>query len=205
MAFGDFKNIGEVAQQFRIRVDEGIFVQAEPQTVEPRFQAELDYSLANLPVRATEASIREFMIAPILKEAWKPFSDTLTLWVQPPLNGPLPLVGTPDYLISKRSPLGRVVPDRPHLIVMEAKKDDFEGGWGQCLAAMLAAQKLNGLPDSPVYGCVTNGTVWQFGRLLTDAFLQDNGLFGIADLPRLFGAWNFVLSQAREQAKRSAA
>jgi hypothetical protein len=49
--------------------------------------------------------------------------------------------------------------------MVEAKKDDFEGGWGQCLAAMLAAQMINGDDQLILQGSVSNGDVWQFGRL----------------------------------------
>ncbi len=31
----------------------------------------------------------------------------------------------------------------PLLSVMEAKKEDFEMGWGQCLAELIACQKIN--------------------------------------------------------------
>ena len=38
------------------------------------------------------------------------------------------------FFFAKRSPLGPVR-DRPYVLFVEAKKDDFDAGWGQCLAA----------------------------------------------------------------------
>jgi hypothetical protein len=75
-------------------------------------------------------------------------------------------------MISARSALGIAVIDKPYLIVVEAKQDNFTKGWGQCLAAMVAAQKINGEPATPVFGIVTNGTTWQLGRLQDNQFQE---------------------------------
>jgi hypothetical protein len=104
------------------------------------------------------------MIAPILKEVWKSYSDTLLMWSHAPFGSAEPLIGTPDYFFSRRSLLG-LVPEQPYLIVVEAKKDDFDAGWAQCLAALLAAQRINDGPTRTIFGCATNGKVWNFGQL----------------------------------------
>ena len=70
--------------------------------------------------------------------------------------------GIPDYIIAKSSPLGKEVMDMPMLVMIEAKKDDFDEGWGQCLAQLNLAQQLNHQAFR-VYGIVSNGEVWQFG------------------------------------------
>ena len=57
-----------------------------------------------------------------------------------------------DYLFSKRSKLGKTVLEMPVVVVVEAQKDDFTQGWGQCLAELIAAQKLNNTVQLPVYG-----------------------------------------------------
>ncbi|MCW5848557.1 MAG: hypothetical protein KIT87_00455 [Anaerolineae bacterium] len=43
--------------------------------------------------------------------------------------------GEPDYFVAvwEEGVIARLV-SRPLLVVMEAKKQDFEGGWAQCLA-----------------------------------------------------------------------
>ena len=51
------------------------------------------------------------------------------------------------------------------MLFVEAKKDDFDAAWGQCLAAMIAAQRLNDRPACVVHGGVSNGRVWYFGKL----------------------------------------
>src|SRR2546426_616143 len=81
------------------------------------------------------------------------------------------------------------------LPVVEAKKDDFTRGWGQCLAAMLAAQKLNDLPEQTICGITTNGQVWQFGQLHADVFTQDPRSFTLEDVDSLGAALHFVFAQ----------
>src|SRR5207249_11764991 len=163
MAFGSFKTLQEVAKAYQIAVKVEPFLKPLPVPVDNRLREELTFSLENLAVRVSEAAIAEFLIAPILREVWKPYRDALSLWSHAPLGTEDPLSGTPDYVLFKRSPLGHLVQDQPYLLVVEAKKDDFDAGWGQCLAAMLAAQRMNEHPDRDVFGCVSNGDLWQFG------------------------------------------
>ena len=49
------------------------------------------------------------------------------------------------------------------MIVVEAKKNDFDQGWAQCLAELVVAQKINQDAKRPVYGIVTDANLWQFG------------------------------------------
>ena len=87
----------------------------------------------------------------------------------------------------------------PLIILVEAKKNDFEEDWGQCLAELVAAQKINDDPDVPVYGIVSDGERWQFGKLVGDAFTQNKTSFSIDHLPALFGAINAVFKAASER------
>ena len=108
------------------------------------------------------------------------------------------LSGTPDYLVSTRSELGPRVVGSPLIILVEAKKNDFEMGWGQCLAELVAAQKINADAGFPVYGIVTDGDRWQFGRLVNDTFTEEPMSFLLQDLPALFGAIDAVFKAATE-------
>ena len=64
---------------------------------------------------------------------------------------------------------------------------------GQCLAELVAAQKLNEDSLRPVYGIVTDGNLWQFGKLTADVFIQDPENFTIDQLSRLYGALNSII------------
>ena len=83
-------------------------------------------------------------------------------------------------------------------MLVEAKKNDFEMGWGQCLAELVAAQKINADADFPVYGIVTDGDRWQFGRLVNATFTEEPMSFLLQDLPALFGAIDAVFKAATE-------
>ena len=88
----------------------------------------------------------------------------------------------------------------PLIITVEAKKNDFEQGWGQCLVELVAAQKINDNLDFPVYGIVSDGERWQFGKFVADTFIQNRTSFSIDNLPTLFGAINAIFKAASETA-----
>ncbi len=146
--------------------------------------------------------VGEALIFPILREVWKPFRQSLALWSHQPLTYDEDLCGVPDYTVARRSPLGLVVFDAPYLLIVETKRDDFIRGWGQCLAAMLAAQKMNDLSDQTLYGIATNGRFWQFGRLRGTEFTQELRIFALSELDTLAGALRFALTECREQVLR---
>ena len=52
------------------------------------------------------------------------------------------------------------------------------------------------LPHVPVYGIVSDGTFWQFGRFVGDTFTQNHTNFSTDNLPVLFGAINAVFKEA---------
>lgn len=205
MPFGTYKSLGDAALANAVAVKVAFFVQPVPMPVDKRFEADLQFALENINVRMSEAAVCEFLLAPILREVWKPHSDALQLWSHIPFGAAEPALGTPDYYFSRRSPLGLVSDQPPYVLVVEAKKDDFDAGWGQCLAAMLAAQQLNGQPPRTIYGSVTTGLGWEFGRLEEKQFTKEYRQFVHSDLPSLFAAWNYIFQQAKAQALAPAA
>jgi hypothetical protein len=82
--------------------------------------------------------------------------------------------------------------------VVEAKKNDFEQGWGQCLAELIAVQKLNEPIEFSVYGIVTDGKIWEFGQLENKIFTKNRTSFTIDNLASLFGALHFVFKRINE-------
>lgn len=193
MAFSDFKTLTEVQERFGIRDSEIDFVKVD-KVLNPseHFLQEFAFIRQHLNVFRSEAARCEAIIYPILLENYKAYAERYMLWIREPLAYDAILSGTPDYLIATRSALGKNVVGTPLVIVVEAKKNDFEVGWGQCLAELIAAQKINEDTAFPVYGIVTDGMMWQFGRLVNDSFTQNITPFSLGDLPRLFGAIDAV-------------
>ncbi len=199
MAFSDFKAIPDVQEKFRITYAIDNLLGTE-ETVNPseQFLNELEFSMQHINVFVSEGARCETLIYPILREVYKEYAKDYALWVKKPLAYDETLSGTPDYFISTRSELGILTVGTPLIILVEAKKNDFEQGWGQCLAELVAAQKINDDPDVPVYGIVSDGERWQFGKLVGDTFTQNRTSFSIDNLPTLFGAINTVFKAASE-------
>lgn len=121
------------------------------------------------------------------------------VWSHLPLYKGEQLLGVPDFVIAKRSSLSKKLFDSPLAMITEAKKNDFDAGWGQCLAAMIAGQELNGSLQKPVYGGVTDGFVWRFGKLQERDFTVDPQVFSLHRLDELMSAVNFVLDLCKQQ------
>ncbi len=197
MAFSDFKTISEVQEKFRIKYTEDDFVKSEPLDPSAEFLRDFKFTREHINVFASEASRCEAIIFPVLKESYKAHADQYALWIKQSIAYDDVLNSTPDYFVSTRSELGKTVVGSPLILLVEARKNDFEQGWGQCLAELVTAQKINarnrgGSTNFPVYGIVTDGTLWQFGQLIGDTFAQNRTDFVLANLPVLFGAVDSV-------------
>lgn len=203
MAFSDFKTISDVLEKFRITYVENDFLEVvDSSKPSAQFLQEFEFCRQHIDVFASEAARCEVIIFPILKEIYKAYADIYALWIQKSIAYDEMLSGTLDYLISTKSELGRPVVGTPLIMLVEAKKNDFEQGWGQCLAELIAAQKINDAPDFPVYGIVSDGIWWQFGRLVGDAFTQNRTSFGVDNLPLLFGAVDAVFKKVAPIAEK---
>lgn len=200
MAFSDFKSIPEVQEQFGIRHVEKDFISVGETGNFPseQFRQELEFSRKYIDVFASEAARCEAVIYPILREIYKAYAENYALWIKKPLTYDETLSGTPDYFISTRSELGKLIVGMPLIILVEARKNDFEQGWGQCLSELVAAQKINADPDIPVYGIVSDGTLWQFGNLVGDFFTQNRTSFSVDNLSSLLGTIDTVFKVASE-------
>jgi len=198
MSFSDFKTISQVQTEYQVKYDEVGFIQKVKADISKQFLSEMEFNIKMLDAFSSEAARCELIILPILREAYKKFSLTFSLWVQKPISYDNNLNGTPDYIISKRSILGKTVLEFPLLIVVKAKKNDFDQGWAQCLAELVTAQKLNGDDKLPVYGIVTDGKYWEFGELTDKLFNKNSNSFIIDDLFELFGALNYIFTLAEQ-------
>ncbi len=200
MAFSQFKSLSAVAQAFTVQTRSEDFVPLYAGTLPSTgFLERLPVILAERLHKASEAARCELLITPILYDAWLQYRSTLKLWSHVPLEYDEQLIGTPDYLIARQSELGAAVIGSPILVAVEAKQDDFDAGWGQCAAEMVAVQKLNNNEALTVFGIVTNGESWEFAKLERKLFTQHQFAYTIADLDKLFGALTFVMEECKKQ------
>jgi hypothetical protein len=199
MAFSNFKTIGEVLKEYQVTYTEANFVEEVPFNVPDYFREDLEIVMREGVVNNSEFAICENLIYPVFKEVWKLYNSRFTIWSHQSLNYDEKLSGYPEYILAKRSPLGKVVFDKPYFILVEAKQDDFEGGWAQCLAEMIAAQKLNNEQNIVIFGIVSNGSTWQFGNLENNKFTRNITPYAIYELDKLFAVVNFVFKECEKQ------
>lgn len=198
MAFTNFKSADEVQQAYQIKYDEKDFFELRPMKPSESFLKEFEFSMANFDVFSSEASRCENIIYPILREVCKQFIDDFALWSHKSLTVDDTLTGTPDYIIARRSELGKNVLGLPLVMITEAKQNDFIKGWGQCLAELVAAQKLNKDEQKSVYGIVTDAEFWQFGQLKGKEFTRSKTRANIDDLDKVFGSIYAMLTLAHD-------
>jgi len=98
---------------------------------------EKEIKFANRRLKSNEANADKFLIAPILNKIWL-HHPKLNLWAQQYIKYDTILQSRPDYLISPVDKEQFEVLTLPIVVLVEAKKDNFAEGWGQCLAEMVA-------------------------------------------------------------------
>jgi hypothetical protein len=199
MAFSNYKDIGTVLKEFQITYSEANFIGEVEFSISDYFREDLQTVMQDGVPSASEFSICENLIYPILKEVWKCYRSNFVLWGHRSLTYDENLSGFPEYILAKRSPLGKVVFDKPYFLLVEAKQDKFSEGWAQCLAEMVAAQRLKDELQVTIWGIVSNGKDWEFGKLEKTNFIQNKKRYFIQDLDNLFAAVNYVFQQCESQ------
>jgi hypothetical protein len=116
----------------------------------------------------SEKARSEFIVAPILMACQELSPGPIAIYSGQRLDVDLErgLVGECDFILSATEPLPAL--RAPLVMVVEAKKNDVEGGIWQCLAQMAGARlfnEKNGRKGSPIFGCVINAEAWQFLKL----------------------------------------
>ncbi len=117
----------------------------------------------------TEKARSEMIIAPILMEVVGLTERRLNLFsgIAFDVDREQGLNGTCDFLLA-RSPEMFFL-SQPVVAIVEAKREDMVAGLGQCVAAMVAAQRFNAESEgngiTRVHGAVTTGSNWRFLQL----------------------------------------
>lgn len=197
MPFSSYKTIGSVLKEFQITYTEANFIVEADLNISNYFREDLQIVMQDGVIDNSEFAICENLIYPVLKEVWKGYRTQFILWSHQALSYDEVLSGFPEYIVAKKSPLGKFVFDRPFFVLIEAKQDNFEAGWAQCMAEMVAAQRLNQNPEQDVFGIVSNGGVWQFSKLKANILTRNQAFYTIQELDKLFAAVNYVFQQCQ--------
>jgi hypothetical protein len=191
MAYSDF-SLAKVKNNFGLTLDETRNLFAETQLVLPSdtLKTLLTDYIPLATAISTEKARSEFLIAPILAEVRRSLNNRISLFsgnefnVEPARG----LQGFCDYIISG-SPEQLFI-TAPVITIFEAKKEDIIGGLGQCVAAMVAAQRFNqnqGNEVDRIYGSVTTGTNWKFMILEGNTVYIDPIEYYIKEVDKILG------------------
>jgi len=198
MSYGKFTTYDEVAILFKIKLIETSFLQEIPIKIPNSLFEFIDDNLRIKRSYVSENAICESIISPILNILGK--HNKISVWshVRFDVSEEEGLVGIPDFLIAPTSDIGTTF-IRPIVCVAEAKKENFNEGWAQALSEMIAVQRFNQLPDQDVYGIVTTGLFWQFGKLNQTNFTQEVVAYSaVENLQQLFNVLNWLILEAKK-------
>ncbi|MBC7807265.1 MAG: hypothetical protein H7145_14080 [Akkermansiaceae bacterium] len=138
----------------------------------------------------TEKARSEFVISPLLTEIYRSRKGKIKLFSGNVFNvdSSLGLAGFFDFLFAHS--LSQTAIEAPVLAVVEAKKENIPGGYGQCVATMVAAQRFNSDNNEPIdaiFGAVTTGDVWKFLSLKGSNIYIDRETYYLDRIERLLG------------------
>ena len=199
MAFRDFKSVDAVLREYPLELGyDPLFADAWEE-VPAAFLDDLRFALGRRRAGDSEAFYTENFVYPFLRLVWKRH-PRLHVWSHRPLAVDDRLSGEPDYLVAEIETglVDRLV-RTPLVAVVEAKRQDFDEGWGQCLAAMLACRAANADRPLAVYGVVSTGLNWEFGRLAGQRFTRHPDNYGITDPALVNGMLGQVFAACERQ------
>ena len=192
MAYSDF-SLAKVSKTFALKILDAVnMFSATPELESSNFLVEtLLYTVPLAISSNTEKARSEMIIAPILIELRKQLNLEISFFsgIDFTIDPEKGLNGNCDFLISRSPEL--LILTAPVIIIVEAKKENINGGLGQCVAEMLGARIFNereGNDIPAIFGAVTSGTNWRFLKLkdqvieidLTEYYLRDvNKILGI--------------------------
>ena len=200
MAFSQFENIEQVIKKYPLKIQQKKFLPAIEKPLPSAFIEDIHFLLAMKAIEENESFFTESFIFPFLREAWKHHRQ-LKLWTHRSLMYDDELCGEPDYFLAAL-PTDEVISqlvNKPILAVTEAKKENFTQGWGQCLAAMIACQKINANPEIAIYGIVSTGLMWEFGKLVGNLLIKDSVTYFINVPDQIFGVLDFIFAECEKQ------
>jgi hypothetical protein len=191
MSYENF-TIENIEKDFAVSIQSVSNLFAEITPVEPseRLVSLLEEFTPLASAIGTEKARSEFIIAPILAEVKKRAGNQVSLFsgTRFDVDKEKGLNGFCDFMFSLSS--SQLSLNAPVIAIVEAKNDNINSGFGQCMAEMVAAQMYNQQKNKPlktVYGCVTTGSVWRFLKLVDKTIVVDNSEYYLDQLAKILG------------------
>ena len=201
VAYNKF-TIDSVRKLFGIKLigDEFLFKDIHPVSPSDVLSKYLERYLPLGSAIGTEKARSEFIIAPILAELTEITEHRISLFsgIEFNVDEEKGLNGRCDFIISASDIQYSLT--SPILTVVEAKNDNINSGFGQCMAEMIAARIFNeseGNKRNAVYGLVTTGSIWRFLKLEDDKIYIDKKEYFIESLDRILGILSQIVSETK--------
>ncbi len=204
MSYTSFEDISDVCEQFECKLIIQSFVKEKKIELNEYLLNKILKHLIDPANFSNETVICERIISPILLEIAE--ENELPLWSHQPfdVDKTRNLNGIPDYILAPRKE-GLTKFTTPVVCLAEAKKDDFVASWGQASAEMIAAQIKNKSKEIPVFGLVSNGKSWEFGKLVKNTFTINSTPYAAPEnLHKIVNVLNWMFCEARKNADKLA-
>jgi hypothetical protein len=203
MKFSDFKTNSELLSHFGIKVSSEEFINFKlipSMKITTSLRDDLKFLLANRGDTDMEAYACEFLIAPLLKEAWKR-NPKAKLFSHPRIVYE-DTVLIPDYVVTSKDKLGLNTFQKPLLITVEAKNDDYAQGWADVYRQLMVARLLNENNEIPIYALVSIGEGWQIGKLDGSIIYKHPTTLGLDNPNKLLGILDYIFADCVKTAER---
>jgi len=197
-----FKTIVDVIKHYKLHFSKTKFINFEnikPLSLDFIFLDDLNFALDRVGIDDKESFLSEFVIVPFLRKAWR-LHTKLELFSHVSLQIDDYTV-IPDYLITALTELGYKAVEKPLLITVEAKFEQFNEGWKQATMQMLAAQKINQTNTIPIYAIVTNGKTWEFGKLENNTIYQHPNSLSVQFPEQIVGVLSYIFGECEKNAE----
>ncbi len=203
MKFSQFKNTAEMLLHFGLKVKNSRFIDFDtlPSIEIPQsLKDDVDFVLAERGNTDMEFYACEFLISPLLKEAWKR-NPQAKLFSHPRIVYE-DLVLIPDYVVAPKNRSGVNIFEKPLLITVEAKNDDYEQGWIDAYRQLVVARLLNENDEIPIYAIVSIGKGWEFGKLEGNIIYKHPIGIGLDNSSKLLGVLDYIFADCVKTAER---
>ena len=203
MKLSDFKTNSELLSHFGIKVSSEEFINFKliPSIkITASLRDDLKFLLANRGDTDMEAYACEFLIAPLLKEAWKR-NPKAKLFSHPRIVYE-DTVLIPDYVVTSKDKLGLNTFQKPLLITVEAKNDDYAQGWADVYRQLMVAKLINENNEIPIYALVSIGEGWQIGKLDGKIVYKHPATLGLDNANKLLGVLDYIFADCVQTAKQ---
>lgn len=203
MKLSDFKNNSELLTHFGLTVQNQEFIDfesIEPIAIPTYMKQDILFVLAERGDTDMEYYACEFLISPLLKEAWKR-NPKAKLFSHPKIKYE-DLILVPDYVVTPKDKTGTNTFQKPLLITVEAKHDDYDLGWSDAYKQLIVCSLMNENPEIPIYAIVSIGTGWQMGQLNGKIIYKHPIPIGLDNPNKLLGVLDFIFADCVKTAEK---